>query len=321
MSDDEILPYNHKKEGTVRFKDIEFSRNISEVERNCSITRSDSNHSKDSLTSRKTLSQRIANKLLDDKKGCLPRLSAYLSDFSSKKKTIVVILIGCLLSLIFMIINWNGNDLINNALSIFSNIVGLIFLVTQAFKSKDETQELKETIDETKKIIEQNLKDKEKEEERMNNLIETINNMKNFGGEEFRRMIDDLRCDRVDKKKINEIMNRQKTLIDRLSEVTIQNEMEISDNELIEYGKKIKEIICMNELNENKNLNKHQKKLIIENNLYSSKILKAYVEKRNVLKNFEFQRNRISGMMEEEDIQLETKSFKSIRLVGNKSFV
>lgn len=328
--ENELKGFKRNKRGEVRFNDhvvIDFSRSVSDekVSTLNSVQLSHNSYGssgeKCSNDSRKTLSQRIAIRLLDNKIGWLRIMGNKLSDFLSKKKAIVIIFLGCFLSFVFMIINWNGNDLINNSLSIFLNIVNLIFLLMQAFKSKDEDEELREQVKETRNLLHQALQDKEKEEERITQLIETINGMRNFGSEEFKRLVEDLKCGGVDKAKISEIMSRQKTLIDRLIEVTIQNEIDISDKDLIEFGKSLKGIILFEELSNEKNLSKKQKSAVRETMLYASKILKAYVEKRNILKNFEFQRNRLSAMMEEEDLKLETKSFKSIRLSKTKSEV
>lgn len=218
------------------------------------------------------------------------------------------------MSVIVLVVTWNGNDILNNVMGIFINSTSIIFLIMQVCRPKDESQELKELLDENSILLNKALLDKDKESYKLTILVESIKEL-HQGNTEFKMFLDELKNNNEDDDydKIKEILGRQKTLIKRLVDVSSDIKHVFSDKWINKYNHRTKTLLEKKEITSNDiKISRATKDEIKHHLCDSEKVMTKFYDIIQVLDSFQMQGDKITNMIKEENIEL--KSFKSINL-------
>lgn len=178
-------------------------------------------------------------------------------------------------------------------MNIFNNLSSGIFLFINVYNPDNEDiSYIEQNLQATQEILTNALNAKDEYNRQLKQLNEAIQSFKEFGTDEFKTFVENMKVENIDKERFKNIVDRQKLLIDKLSKTITENEKRLDDDNLIKFAIRLKNFTSKETSNEieKSNLKKETKdniNLLIEE---SRKIKNLYEEQTNILRNFSFHR-------------------------------
>lgn len=247
----------------------------------------------------------------------LEKFSKNVSESLEKKKNIVVIGVGLIISMSIMAFTWDDNNFLSNLINIFPNIITIIYLFSSACKPKDNKDEIIKDLQENIEFLKKNAEDEKKSEDKINKLVSCIEEVEYLGNSDFRNFMNKFMSENGNLDDIKESLRKHKTLLKQFSDISSDNSEIYPDDDLKSVLGMVEKIRGNKELNGQGKISKRAKEDILAVLDDSKEIINTYLSEREVSKNFRF----YSDALRKQSMgKAELKSFKSMKLRKDFSY-